>query len=142
MRYTITTDASYKSERAVVGIGIVIQATDRPGRRGLVIERLSEAYAGIAPAVMEEFAVPRALEISSERGYRKIRVRSDYNWMRRKLRSDAGRPLDWIQGGLHRNVLELAATFDEIKFARMGSHLSNVVFGLGAAMPGAAKSLK
>ncbi len=117
LKHTIVVDASYEGDRGVVGIGVVVHATDRPGRNGPIIETTSEAYVGVTPALMEKFAVLRALEIAAEKGYRRLKIRSDYNSMRRGLKEDAAKVLDHMEEGLHRRVLELASTLDEVKFS-------------------------
>ena len=63
------------------------------------------------------FAVLRALEISADRGFRVVKVRSDYNYMRRQLKDahkrGEGRDRDDLQG----RILRLTTRFDEVKFA-------------------------
>lgn len=117
LKHTIVVDASYQKDRGVVGIGIIIHATDRLGRNGPVIQGLAEAYVGMAPALMEKFAVLRTVEIAAERGYRRLKIRSDYNSMRRGLKKDAGKGFDHLEEGLHRRILELSSILDEVKFA-------------------------
>lgn len=117
VRLTAIVDASYRAERAVTGIGIVLHATDRPGRAGPVIARISELHMGVPAGAIELFAVFRALELARERGYRRVKVRSDYNYMRRKLKQEhaAGRIGD--PNTLHGKTLMLARTFDHVVFA-------------------------
>jgi ribonuclease HI len=114
---TAIVDASYRAERGVTGIGIVLHATDRPGRAGPVIAQISERHRGIPAGMIELFAVFRALELACERGYRCVKVRSDYNYMRRQLKRDhaAGHIAD--PDSLHGKTLLLARTFDHVAFA-------------------------
>lgn len=116
-KHTITVDASHDRAKDVVGIGIVIQVTDKSRKRGAIIGRHSEAYQGLHSGCMEKFAVLRALEIASELDCRFVKVRSDCNSMRTRLKKDHKESTG--QGGddLHGAILRLAAQFDEVKFA-------------------------
>ncbi|OGR61235.1 MAG: hypothetical protein A2X36_13145 [Elusimicrobia bacterium GWA2_69_24] len=117
LKHTFTVDASFDQERSVAGIGMVVQAADRPGRKGPVIAECSEAYAGVPSGFAEEFAVFRSLQIAAANGWRRVVVRSDCNGMRRRIRKDhrAGRGKD--RGDLGGAVLRLAAVFDEVRFS-------------------------
>src|SRR5215831_13519251 len=86
--HTFRVDASFDNQRGITGIGLILRATNKPGRDGTVLASFSEAYLGLPVQVGEQFAVFRALEIASERGYRLLRVRSDYNQMRTALKDD------------------------------------------------------
>ena len=116
-KHTITVDASHDRARDVVGIGIVVQVTDKPRKRGAIIGRHSEAYQGFHSGCMEKFAVLRALEVASELDCQFVKVRSDCNSMRTKLKKDHKEGAG--QGGddLHGTILRLAAQFAEVKFA-------------------------
>jgi hypothetical protein len=65
----------------------------------------------------EQFAVLRALEIAFERGYRLLRVRSDYNKMRIVLKDDYQAGVVQEEHNLRGMILRLARKFDQIKFA-------------------------
>lgn len=78
--HTLMVDASCDYEQRIVGVGIVVHQARRPGRNGLVVDQLCEAYRGVPPGLAEMFAVLRALEVSAERGFRIVKVRSDYNF--------------------------------------------------------------
>jgi len=89
--HTFTVDASRNHQRGTTGIGLVVQGrplkNGRPdSRRGPIIDQLSERHLGISPSADEAFAILRALEIAHERGYSRVRVRSDYNHERKQLR--------------------------------------------------------
>jgi hypothetical protein len=128
LRLTAIVDASYRN--ALTGIGIALHATDRPGRNGPLIARLAESYAGVPPSVIELFAVFRALEIAAERGYRDVKVRSDYNRMRTRLKEDhaAGRIPEPL--GLHGRTLLLARSFDRVVFAYQARRKNQMAHGL------------
>jgi len=116
LRHTITVDFSGDNERKIAGIGIVIQESTKRGRRGAIVEELAEAVEGIPFREGEKYAVLRALQIASERGFRDLKIRSDYNAMRRRLRRSydgKARP----RGDLDERILELAAEFDRVHFA-------------------------
>lgn len=118
LRHTFTVDASHNVKKDCIGIGLVLQATDKPGRRGEMLEMIEETH----PAKellknMEKLAVLRALEIATERGYRRVKIRSDYNHMRTQLKKSckSGDGLD--RDDLSRRVLRLATGLIEVKFA-------------------------
>ena len=70
LRHTITVDFSGDQERQIAGIGIVIQESTKRGRRGPIIDELAEAVEGIPLGEGEKYAVLRALQVASERGFR------------------------------------------------------------------------
>jgi ribonuclease HI len=115
--HTFRVDASFHEQRGVTGIGLVLQATNKPGRDGTVLAKFSEAYTGLPVQIGEQFAVLRAMEIASERGYRLLRVRSDYNQMRRALKRDYEAGTFPDRQTLRVMILRLAQKFDQIKFA-------------------------
>jgi ribonuclease HI len=118
--HTFRVDASFNKQRGITGIGLVLQATNKAGRDGAVVARFSEAYMGVPIQAAEQFAVLRALEIATERGYRLLRVRSDYNQMRIVLKDDyrAGVvPVVQDEHNLRGMIFRLAQEFDQVKFA-------------------------
>jgi ribonuclease HI len=117
LRHTITVDFSGDHERRIAGIGIVIQQSTKRGRRGPVVEELAEAVEGISFGEGEKYAVLRALQIASERGFRDLKIRSDYNAMRRRLRQHYEGKRSQPRADLDERILELAAGFDRIHFA-------------------------
>ena len=116
LKYTFNVDASCDLKRKVTGIGIVIQETGHPRKNGPVIDEISELYSDVPAGETEKFAVFRALEIASERNYEILRIRSDYNSMRRNLKKyhkdDTGHERD----DLHGLILRYAKKFKEVKF--------------------------
>jgi ribonuclease HI len=86
LHHTITVDGSYGFARAVAGVGLVIQQSDRPRRRGQVVDTIAEAFVGVPAGHVEALAVLRALEIAAERAFRILKIRSDHNQLRRTLR--------------------------------------------------------
>ncbi len=117
VKLSVMVDASHDDTRGVVGIGMVFFETDKRRRNGPVIARLAEAYCDVPAGQMEEFAVFRALEIARERSSQHVKVRSDYNAMRRRLKADHRSGSGHGTGSLHGRVLLLARTFTETKFA-------------------------
>jgi ribonuclease HI len=115
--HTFRVDASFEYQRRITGIGLILRATNKKGRDGQVLATFCEAYIGFPDGIGEPFAVLRALEIAAEAGYRLVRVRSDYNSMRRALKEayQAGRGQDWC--GVQGKILRLAREFDQVKFA-------------------------
>ena len=116
LRHTITVDFSGDHERLVMGIGIVIQESARRGRRGPIVAELVEAVQGIPFGEGEKYAVLRALEVASERGFRDLKIRSDYNAMRRKLKTRYKRKECDVTEGLDGRILQLAKEFDKVHF--------------------------
>ena len=86
MKHTFTVDASYNRPANTVGIGILVQATDKPRKRGRILSQHCEAYQGVSASCMEEFAILRALEIASELECQCVKVRSDCNSVRTRLK--------------------------------------------------------
>jgi ribonuclease HI len=118
MRYTFRVDASYDKKRKVTGIGIVLSGTaKKTSRPGPTIEMRSEAYRNVPASAGEELAVLRALELAAERGYRRVRVYSDYNQLKHCLKKSHAQGTDAEQDNLRGMVLRLARWFDECRFA-------------------------
>ena len=117
LKYCFSVDASYDRKMRVVGIGMVLQRTAKPRRRGPVVNRYSEGYIGVPPGCMEEFVVLRALEVALELGCQYVTVRSDYNQMRKGLKEDLKRNTGHDQRDLHGCILRLAKRFKVVKFA-------------------------
>jgi hypothetical protein len=113
--HTFTVDASYDDASQVTGIGVVIQERVGSSGRGPILARLSEGHVGVAPGKGEMFAVLRALEIAMDRGFTRIKIRSDYNAMRRDLRN-RHRARDSAEDDLQHKVLHLASRFVWIDF--------------------------
>ena len=116
MKHTFVVDASYDHGRGVTGIGVAIHATDQPGRNGVLIDQVAEAYGGLRDGRGEWLAVYRALEIALERQYRRVRVRSDYAFMRRSLKRDAEEGSGAHRGDLHGAILRMVQHFESVQF--------------------------
>ena len=114
MKYTFTVDGSVDYETGILGIGIVVQVTDRPRKRGPVQKYISE---GIAPGFCEQIAILRALEIAVMYGASDIKIRSDYNSLRRLLKNahETGSKVH-PDKKVCLAILELASTFNSVKF--------------------------
>ena len=105
-------DASYDTKSGRAGIGIAIHETDRPGRNGPLIEKIGECYEDIPSGRGEMFAVYRALNIGLDRGFTVLKVRSDYNQMRKALKKRYGAGEGHKGADLRGSVLRLA-TYSE-----------------------------
>ena len=115
--HTFRVDASFDKQRGITGIGLILRATNKAGRDGAVVARFSEAYIGLPIQAAEQFAVLRALEIAAERGYRLLRLRSDYNQMRIVLKDDYRAGVVQDENNFRGMILRLAQEFDQVKFA-------------------------
>jgi ribonuclease HI len=116
LKYTFNVDASYDLKRRITGIGIVIHETDQPRKNGPVIDEISELYSDVPAGAIEKFAVFRVLKIPSERNYEILRIRSDYNSMRTKLKKDHKANTGHERDDLHGLILRFAKKFKEVKF--------------------------
>jgi ribonuclease HI len=118
MRQTFILDASYDSETGITGIGIVIHETDKPqkNRNGKVIDEISESYVGIDAGKGEMLAIFRAFEIASERGYKNIRTRSDYNYLRKSLKKSYEGGEGNNRTDLHGEIIRISNTFEKVEF--------------------------
>jgi ribonuclease HI len=127
--HTLTVDASYDEATRVTGVGVVVQARIGAAGRGPILERLADAHTGVAPGAGEIFAVVRALEIARDRGFTRIKVRSDYNTMRRDLRErHRGRgPGDT---DLQRTALDLARRFVWVDFGYVPRRKNQIAHAL------------
>jgi hypothetical protein len=110
--------ASHDARRRVLGLGFVLHETDRPGRNGPVVARLAEAIPDHPGIAADASAIKRALEIARQRGARHVCVRSSHNSTRRLLRdASRGRAPRRPAAPLHDQILQLASSFDEVRFA-------------------------
>lgn len=119
-QYTLTVDASVARSRGerLVGIGILIQERIGGRGRGPIIDQIAELHRAVRTREAEEFAVLRALEIAAERGYSRLKVRSDYNQMRTRLHDmRRGRKATATASPLQARILELAKGFEFVHFA-------------------------
>ena len=129
-RQTMIVDASQDVRSGRTGIGIAIHETDRPGRNGPLTDQIGECYADIPPGRGEMFAVYRALEIGLDRGFTVLKIRSDYNQMRKALkeRYEAGQGTNGR--GLRGSVLRLAVHFDSVHFGYKPRRKNQMAHGL------------
>ena len=127
--HTLTVDASYDKASRVTGVGVVIQERIGPSGRGPILERVAEAHTGVAPGTGELFAVLRALEIAMDRGFTRIKIRSDYNAMRRDLRQ-RHRARAATDNELQDRVLELARRFVWVDFGYVPRRKNQIAHAL------------
>ncbi len=119
LRYTLTVDASFNYLERKIGIGILIQATDKPGRRGTIVDELAETHSPtlVSQKEMELFAIFRAIDLAANRNYRRINVRSDCNQLRRLVKEDLKRGQVIGNNSLHVQIFQLTRSFDEVKIS-------------------------
>ena len=115
-RYTIFVDASFNGDEDLTGIGMAIHCAAIAGRNGEIVDRIAEGHLNIVHSQGEAFGILRALELSRERGYRIIRVRCDYNSLRRSLKEDHQKGRVSRHSAYYADILEIARSFDEVKF--------------------------
>jgi ribonuclease HI len=127
--HTLTVDASYDKATRVTGVGVVIQERVGASGHGPILERVAEAHSGVAPGAGELFAVLRALEIAMHHGFTRIKIRSDYNAMRRDLRN-RHRAHDATCNDLQRKVLELARRLVWVDFGYVPRRKNQIAHGL------------
>jgi ribonuclease HI len=115
--HTLTVDASFSKHHSLTGIGIVVQERISPKRRrGPILDQIAESHAGVHPRDAEAVAVLRAIEIAHDRGYTRIKIRSDHNFMRRALRDHHRKQSGLDDPGIHGRILRLARTFEFVDF--------------------------
>lgn len=145
--YTLTVDASRDTRRGVTGIGIVIQERTGAKGRGPILAQIAEAHRGVTDGQDEAFAVLRALEIARELSFNRIKVRSDHNQLRRKLRKRHQQGAATGGEGLQQQILRIAREFVWLDFgyvprrknqiahhlARKGRNLEPTEFSLPCA---------
>lgn len=118
--WTLTVTASEAHEAQAVGIGIVLQKSDSDKRKkpGPIFEVIAERHAPSPIVRPDARAIIRALEIAADRGYHRIRVRTGSNGLRRALRDHYRKPTGVEpENPVHRQILELARTFELADFA-------------------------
>ena len=129
-KHTLTVDASVDAAEKVAGIGIVIQQRSGRRKRGPIVARISELHRGIRLNAAEEFAVLRALEVAIERGFSRVKIRSDYNQMRRALREQYRQRRMADGDELRRRVMTLADLFEFVHFAWVPRRRNQIAHGL------------
>ena len=118
LRHTFIVDGSHNGEAHVIGIGIAVHETDKltKSRNGILIDQISESYQGILPGHGEMLALFRALELAKDRGYKIIRLRSDYNSMRKALKKSYEQQTEFERVGLYGEVMRITKNFDSVQF--------------------------
>lgn len=118
-------------DRGVVGIGIVMRVRESPSSRpGPVVAQFAEAYRRLPTRSAEKLAVLRALEIAAESSAVRVRVRSDYNHMSRRLKEDHAAGVEASSTSLHGAILGLARSFEEVKFSDVPRRKNQEAHGL------------
>jgi len=118
MRQTLIVNSRYNYDTDVVGIGIVIHETEdiSGGRKGEIIDRLSESYSGVQHNLGEMLALYRALEIATQRNYKVIQLMSDCNQLRKSLKKSYEERLQFDRPDLYGKILNMTKRFDVVKF--------------------------
>lgn len=127
--HTLTVDASYDETRRITGVGVVVQERVNPAGRGPIVERIAEGHTGVVPGSGEMFAVLRALELAMDRGFTRIKIRSDCNAMRRDLR-ERHRAGDAGDIDVQRKVLGLARQFVWVDFGYVPRRKNQIAHAL------------
>ena len=88
--HTITVDGSRDTRAGETGVGMVVQERGSGNGRGPILAEIGEFHFAFWPCALgywcERLAILRALEIAAECGYKRMVIRSDYNWLRKHLR--------------------------------------------------------
>ena len=121
-RLTVVVAFSRSSARDATGIGFVLHATDRPGRNGPVLSRLSEVHMHVRERAAERLALLRALECARELSFRHLRVRCRDKSTRRHLQEElhgGRRRGPWCTGPdvVGETIRELARGLETLKIA-------------------------
>ena len=132
LRHTLIVDASINLDADVIGIGIAIHESDKikKSRNGILIDEISESYKGILAGHGEMLALYRALEIAKERGYREVRLRSDYNNMRKSLQKSYEENTNFERAGLYGAVMRITREFDSVQFGYKPRRKNQMAHGL------------
>ncbi|MBW1684190.1 MAG: ribonuclease H-like domain-containing protein [Deltaproteobacteria bacterium] len=130
LRYTFRVDASFDLRSRIAGIGVVLSESKRRRRDGPSIATFSEAYRDVPPGLCEKLAILRALEIGRDRGLSKVKIRSDYNAMRRELKRDYESGSCQNREDLHGRILRLAREFDRVVFSWLPRRKNQQAHGL------------
>ena len=80
------------------------------------MDRIAESHRGIPAGAAERFAVLHALEVAIQRGYSRVKVRTDYNRMRRMLRDDYRRGVASDGDDLDHRILQRAGVLEWVEF--------------------------
>ncbi len=116
-KYTFIVNASYDTDTKVTGIGVALHRADKPKRNGILIDKIKEGYKGIPNNIIEMFAVYRALEIAKEREYEIVRIRSDYNSMRTKLKECYEHHIGFQGDDFHGEIMRISENFKLVQFS-------------------------
>jgi ribonuclease HI len=116
-RHTLIVDGSYDRQTGVTGVGIAVHEADKPGRNGILIDQIAESFSCLPDGNCELLAIYRALEIGIERAYKVIRIRSDYNQLRKALKKDYSLRQGFERNDLHGEVLRMTEQFESVIFA-------------------------
>lgn len=130
LRHTLITDASFNHTTGVTGIGIAIHETDRPRRNGVLIDQISEAYTGILDGRGEQLAIYRALEISLQRGFTVVRIRTDAKCVRKPLKRDLKEGTGFDRLDFHGAILRMTRQFESVTFSVKQRRKNQMAHGL------------
>jgi len=132
LKHTLIVDASHNPESDVIGIGIAVHETDKITRvrNGILIDQISESYRGIHSGHGEMLALFRALEIARDREYKIVRLRSDYNSMRKALKKCYEEQTEFERVGLYGEVMRITRNFDSVKFGYKPRRKNQMAHGL------------
>ena len=124
------TDASFNHATGVTGIGIAVHETDRPRRNGVLIDQIAEAYSGILDGHGESLAIYRALEISLQRGFSVVRIRTDAKCVRKPLKRDLKEGMGFDRPDFHGQILRMTQRFESVTFSLKQRRKNQMAHGL------------
>lgn len=109
---------------------MVLHGTALPGGVGFSCLRFAEAWDSVHASVVEEYAIFRALEVAKGLDLGDVRVRSDHNDTRRRLKRLHASPPEDVCSALTAAMLRLAAGIPNLRFsyqARRKNHEAHLL---------------
>lgn len=131
--HTLTVDASRTLYAGgLTGVGIVVQARIGARGRGPILEEISEVHQDPSGAC-EALAILRGLDVARLRGFQRIKVRSDCNPLRTKLRKALRGQSRKSLSGVASQILGLAAQFAWVDFGYVPRRKNQIAHRLANA---------
>ncbi len=113
--HTLTLGISCNFTEQRVGVGIVFQAGNKKKRKSPLVETVGETYpcSEVPTQNLAQFAILRTLQIATERGDRRVRIRIKERLKRTPLKQDLQSGLICSQNELDCRILRLAFDFED-----------------------------
>lgn len=128
--YAWRTDASEHRRPGVIGLGMVLHLSTKPGARGPVVARIAEAYRDVMPGRGESLAIFRALQLSCELGLEHVQIWSDCNGLRKRFRGAIKTGNCSRFGPIDVAILDLAKSIGAVDFRYMPRRRNSTTDGL------------